>query len=221
VKKVSTLLGLVGFCAIALTAGQASAASLGISDADPGETITITGGQFEYFFSTNVPNGHGGFVGFTEGGHPGDTGSSASGTVDEATQNTITFSGRWITFANVSAGPSTVYFLEQPPVGNVGVVSDILHYTITDNGDGSSTITGDFTSDVPESFGLLNLSNLAPGESTWLEQDGAYTITATGLGATITSDAEPVPLPSTAMGGMVLLGGLGLVIAARRRPQQA
>jgi hypothetical protein len=194
-KKLLAL--AAGLCLLA--PAKMWAADIRINDLT--DTITVTANDFtQPGFSVNGQQFQSGFN------------NSQSITVDESAGQ-LTFSGGWTTDgAAADQGSRTIYFLESPG----GPVSDVFSYTWSIGG-GIGQINGTFESDIDGTV----LATVPSGAETYLESAGQFGFGLAFLTGGVTSDAEPVPLPSTAVGGIALLGGLGLVIAARRRPQQA
>src|SRR5947207_2067596 len=122
-----------------LGSNAARAAALLFDDTNPNETITISANDFEGGLFIN--------------GQPFQQGlnNPTTGTFPET--GPITFSGQWIDNGANAFTTRTIYLVEP---SNPLLVSDIFHYTVSPQGNGTSIIQGNFTSDVNEgSLGTL------------------------------------------------------------------
>ena len=175
-------------------------AALIFDDTNPNETITISANDFEGgLFINGAP--------FQQGlNHP------ATGTFPET--GPITFSGQWIDNGANTFTTRTIYLVEP---SNPSLVSDIFRYTISPQGNGTSVIQGDFTSDVNEgSLGTLP-PDVNPND-VFIENGQAVPFAAAFLSGSINSDIE-VPEPGTlslCLIGVLSVGGFKLRQQLRR-----
>jgi hypothetical protein len=131
---------------------------------------------------------------------------------------TISFSGTWNTNIGTAAGPYNFVFVE---ASNHNLVSDILQFSVTDNGNGTATITGIFQSDDPLGQGFIRTLN--PNDPTPIVEDGTtFGIGLPNLTIHVSSDLNAPDTPEPAS---VILFGIGIAGMAgwkwRRNRKQA
>lgn len=196
-------IGLLGVAALGLglLVTPAKAAFLGINDTT--EHVTVSLNDFEFGFHIN--------------GNLAQVGTNSPRVVP--VPEAFSFDGSWILGGPLqdSGIPHNVFFVE---AGTPGLISDILTYTYFEQ-NGLGHIEGRFTSDTEgTTLGTLP-AVLGAFDRVVLEDGSAFDFSNTNITAQATSDAETVPLPSSAWGGIALLGLAGGYRLVRGRARLA
>jgi hypothetical protein len=207
--KLRTLLTSAALAAGATLAiaSQAAAASLVICDdpacgtADPG--ISFSTNDFEGSFQLN------GAVVQIGLGSPNSTILRESGA---ASPNPIVnnFSGVWILGGPIAVQNETVFFTEAG-----GGISDVLHYTYTQDSIGRGHLDGFVISDTGSTIDPAFLAGRGIAPTLTVAERGVFRFDNTNISASFQSDVVPEPGAWALM--LVGFGGLGAALRMRHQ----
>ncbi len=220
--KTVISLTAIGVGITLMTAQPANAAALFICDFDtcsngvssPDPNVTFTANDFEGSFQLNSLTIQRGL------GNPTSTVVSENANplinfIDGAAEND--FSGTWILGGPILSQNETVFFINQndPLENGTTGVSDVLHYTYTQDAKGFGHLDGTVISDVTGALSIADLNADGIFATQTVVEAGAYDFSNTNISAAFQSEV-PEPTSLALLGSSFAIFG-GILRRKRRR----